>query len=97
MMRDVAIIGIGMHPWGRFREKSMAEMAVEAISAALKDAKISWRDVESAVSGTYMWVTHYGGMHGTLSGTSMASSTFFTVAAACSGLASRSFGSVLFS
>ncbi len=73
MMRDVAIIGIGMHPWGRFREKSMAEMAVEAISAALKDAKISWRDVESAVSGTYMWVTHYGGMHGTLSGTSMAS------------------------
>jgi acetyl-CoA acetyltransferase len=73
MQRDVAIIGIGMHPWGRFREKSMAEMAVEAIVNALKDAKISWRDVQAAVSGTYMWVTHYGGMHGILSGTSMAS------------------------
>ena len=73
MQRDVAIVGVGIHPWGRFPKKSMSEMAVEAIVNALKDAKMSWRDIQAAVFGTYMWVTHYGGIHGILSGTSTAS------------------------
>jgi acetyl-CoA acetyltransferase len=73
MQRDVAIVGVGLHPWGRFPQKSIPEMAVEAMVGALKDAKMRWHDIESMVSATYMWVTHYGGVHGTLSGTSTAS------------------------
>ena len=69
MQRDVAIIGVGMHPWGRFPEKSMPDMAVIAMVNALKDAKMSWREVETLASGVYLWVNQQAGIHGILSGT----------------------------
>ena len=71
MDRDVAIIGIGMHPWGRFPEKSMPELAVEAIVNALNDAKLRWRDIDAMVSGVYLWVNQQAGIHGILSGTAI--------------------------
>jgi len=38
-MNDVAIIGVGLHPFGRF-EKTAMQMGAEAIQAALDDAGI---------------------------------------------------------
>jgi acetyl-CoA acetyltransferase len=71
-MRDVAIVGIGQHPWGQFPEKSMQDIGVECIVAALKDANMSWRDIQSAAYGAYMWIADRGGIPSLLMGTSIA-------------------------
>ncbi len=45
MSREIAIIGAGMHPWGKFG-KNFVEYGVVAARAALADAGIHWRDVQ---------------------------------------------------
>jgi acetyl-CoA C-acetyltransferase len=52
-MNDVAIIGVGLHPFGRFDGKSAMEMGADAIHAALADAGIEWKDVQFGVGGSY--------------------------------------------
>jgi acetyl-CoA C-acetyltransferase len=52
-MNDVAIIGVGLHPFGRFDGKSAMEMGADAIHAALSDAGIQWEDVQFGVGGSY--------------------------------------------
>ena len=52
MTNDVAIIGVGIHPFGRF-EKSAVEMGAEAIRSALVDAGIEWSDVQFGFGGSY--------------------------------------------
>ncbi|MDP2954573.1 MAG: thiolase family protein [Chloroflexota bacterium] len=47
-MREVAIIGVGMHPFGRFDDKSYVDIGREATVAALKDAGIEWKQVQTA-------------------------------------------------
>ena len=69
--REVAIAGVGLHPWGVFADKSMPEMAVEAIVEALADAKMEWPEIQSMVAGTYLWVSQREGMFGILSGTAI--------------------------
>jgi acetyl-CoA acetyltransferase len=71
--REVAIVGVGLHPWGVFADRSMPEMAVEAIWEALADAKMEWREVESMAAGGYLWVSQREGMFGILSGTAISS------------------------
>jgi acetyl-CoA acetyltransferase len=71
--REVAIVGVGLHPWGVFADRSMPEMAVEAIWEALADAKMDWREVESMAAGGYLWVSQREGMFGILSGTAISS------------------------
>ncbi|TFH23055.1 MAG: transporter [Myxococcales bacterium] len=51
-MRDVAIIGLGMHPWGKFKEKSVNELARVAVSAALEDAGVAWREIEAVTAAS---------------------------------------------
>ncbi|WP_067693614.1 thiolase family protein [Nocardia jejuensis] len=51
-MNDVAIIGIGIHPFGRFPKTAM-EMGAEAIQAALADAGIQWKDIQFGFGGSY--------------------------------------------
>ncbi len=51
-MNDVAIIGVGLHPFGRF-DKTAMQMGAEAIQAALDDAGIEWRDIQFGVGGSY--------------------------------------------
>jgi len=51
-MNDVAIIGVGLHPFGRF-DKSAMEMGADAIQAALADAGLDWKDIEFGVGGSY--------------------------------------------
>ncbi|HEV7762250.1 MAG TPA: thiolase family protein, partial [Acidimicrobiales bacterium] len=52
-MNDVAIIGVGLHPFGRFDGKSAMEMGADAIHAALADAGIQWNEVQFGVGGSY--------------------------------------------
>ena len=52
-MEDVAIIGVGLHPFGRFGDKSAIEMAADAVRAACADAGVQWRDVQFAFGGSY--------------------------------------------
>ncbi len=63
-MEEVAILGVGLHPWGKFPEKPWVQMAVEAASEALSDAGFEWTDVEAVVSGSQLW----GGRKGIYSG-----------------------------
>jgi len=49
---DVAIVGIGIHPFGRHPGRSGRAMGVSAVRAALADAGIEWRDVDFAVGGS---------------------------------------------
>jgi acetyl-CoA C-acetyltransferase len=53
MSNDVAIIGVGIHPFGRFEGKSALEMCVDAIGAAVKDAGVSWGDIGAAAGGSW--------------------------------------------
>ena len=52
-MNDVAIIGIGLHPFGRFGDKTPFQMAADAVEDALVDAGITWSDVQFAVGGSW--------------------------------------------
>ena len=50
MSKDVAIAGVGMHPWGKWG-KNFVEYGVVAARAALADAGIPWTDVDLIVGG----------------------------------------------
>jgi acetyl-CoA acetyltransferase len=50
-MREVAIIGVGAHPTGRFLEKPLKALAYPAIWNALDDAGVSVADVNVAYIG----------------------------------------------
>jgi len=49
---DIAIIGIGLHPFGRHEGVSAIEMGVVAANRALADAGIGWRDIQLACAGS---------------------------------------------
>jgi acetyl-CoA C-acetyltransferase len=44
---DVLVIGIGIHPFGRF-DKGYEAMGAEAATAALRDAGVEWREIGAA-------------------------------------------------
>ena len=50
MSNEVAILGVGMHPWGKWG-RNFVEYGVHAIKAALRDAEIDWKDVEFVAGG----------------------------------------------
>ena len=49
---SVAIIGVGLHPFGRF-EKTAMEMGADAIQLALTDAGVDWKDIQFGFGGSY--------------------------------------------
>jgi acetyl-CoA acetyltransferase len=51
-VEDVAIIGVGLHPFGRFPGKSAIDMGVDATHMALRDGGLHWDDVQIAVGGS---------------------------------------------
>lgn len=54
-MKKVAIVGVGLHKFGRFGNKTYQQIGQEAVKMALKDANISWRDVPIAyLSSQYL-------------------------------------------
>jgi acetyl-CoA C-acetyltransferase len=52
MSEDVAVVGLGIHPFGRHPGVSGLEMAARAARAALADAGIGWDQVDFAVGGS---------------------------------------------
>ena len=50
-MRDVAVIGVDMTPFGRHADKSIEELAAAPVMGALKDAGTQWKAVEAAYVG----------------------------------------------
>jgi acetyl-CoA acetyltransferase len=53
MSKQVAILGAGMHPWGKWG-RNFAEYGVAAAHEALADAGLEWRDVQLVVGGDTM-------------------------------------------
>jgi len=51
-MTDVAIVGIGMHPFGRHEGVSGMEQGAIAVRAACKDAGVEWSDIQFAFGGS---------------------------------------------
>jgi acetyl-CoA acetyltransferase len=51
-MREVAAVGLGMHPWGKFADRSLTQMCREAVEAALKDAGVAWREIEAVAAAS---------------------------------------------
>ncbi len=49
---DIAIIGVGLHPFGRYEDRSALEMGAVAISRALRDAGVNFSDVDSLYAGS---------------------------------------------
>ena len=53
MAMDVAIVGVGLHPFGRHPGVSGIQMGAVAIRKALADAGVEWKDIEFAFGGSY--------------------------------------------
>ena len=51
--RDIAILGAGMHPWGKWG-RNFVEYGVVAAQAALADAGVEWRDIQFVSGGETM-------------------------------------------
>jgi len=47
---DVAVLGVGMHPWGKWG-KPFTEYGVHAARSALDDSGVNWQDVDFVVGG----------------------------------------------
>lgn len=52
-MTDVAIVGVGLHPFGRYGDKLCLQMGAEAAQLALADAGAQWSQVQAAYVGSY--------------------------------------------
>jgi acetyl-CoA acetyltransferase len=64
---DVAVIGVGMHPWGKWG-RSFVGYGVAAARAALADAGVAWSDIDFVVGGE----TVRNGYGGYVAGSTMA-------------------------
>jgi acetyl-CoA acetyltransferase len=51
-MTDVAVAGIGIHPFGRHEGLSALAMGAFAVHEALADAGVEWRDIQFAYGGS---------------------------------------------
>jgi Acetyl-CoA acetyltransferase len=55
-MRDVVVMGVGLHKFGRFPEKTFEELTRPAVEEALEDAGVPFKDIQVAYCG----VVHAG-------------------------------------
>ncbi|MDF3142446.1 MULTISPECIES: lipid-transfer protein [unclassified Streptomyces] len=67
MTEEVAVLGVGMHPWGKWG-RSFVEYGTAAARAALADAGLEWRDIGSIVGAD----TVRGGYPGYVAGATFA-------------------------
>jgi len=56
-MRKVGVVGVGMHPFGKFPDKTLTDMTREVVEAALADAGLEWRQIEAISAGS----SHFSG------------------------------------
>src|SRR3990172_4644687 len=50
MSREVVVLGVGMHPWGKWG-KNFVEYGVKAARDALADAGLEWKDIQFVAGG----------------------------------------------
>ncbi|MCU1371354.1 MAG: lipid-transfer protein [Ilumatobacteraceae bacterium] len=84
---DVAVLGVGMHPWGKWG-RNFVEYGVTAAQDALRDAGIAWSDVDF-VSGAD---TMRNGYPGYVSGATFAQALGWTGARVASSYAACASG-----
>ena len=51
-MREVCIIGVGIHRFGRFPDKTFIDLGAKATLEALKDAGVGWEKIQAAYCGS---------------------------------------------
>ncbi len=51
-MRDVSVIGVGMVPFAKYRDKTLAEIAWPAVKQAIGDSGAAKKDIETVYCGT---------------------------------------------
>jgi len=73
MSKDVAVLGAGMHPWGKWG-RNFVEYGVKAALDALADAGLEWTDVQFVAGGE----TIRNGYPGFVAGASFAQALGFT-------------------
>ena len=56
----VVILGVGLHPFGRFPEKSMTDLGRTAALEAMKDAGVSYNDIQAGYCGRVVASTGVG-------------------------------------
>jgi acetyl-CoA acetyltransferase len=86
-MEEIAILGVGMHPWGKWG-RNFTEYGVHAARAALADADADWNDV-GFVSGA---ITVRCGYPGYVSGSTFARALGFNGAQVASSYAACASG-----
>ncbi len=59
-MREVCVLGVGMHKFGRWPDRSVEDMVREAVLAAFQDAGCEFKDIEVGFSGRVQQVTGTG-------------------------------------
>jgi len=86
-LRSVYVAGIGLHPFGRFPEKSVHDLARTSVLEAMKDAGIVYRDLQAAYFGH---VYYYGMSVGetVLNGLGLTGLPVFNINNACSSSSS---------
>lgn len=50
-MEEVVVMGCGLHPFGRWPDKSVMELGRVAIKEALDDANVTFKDIQAAYTG----------------------------------------------
>ena len=91
-MDEIAVLGVGMHPWGKWG-RNFAEYGVHAAREALADAGVDWRDV-GFVSGA---ITVRCGYPGYVAGSTFARALGFTGAQVASSYAACASGATALS
>jgi len=91
-VKDVAVLGVGMHPWGKWG-RDFVEYGLVAARGALADAGVGWRDVQ-LVSGAD---TIRNGYPGFVSGSTFAQALGWSGARIASSYAACASGAVALS
>jgi acetyl-CoA acetyltransferase len=86
-MEEIAVLGVGMHPWGKWG-RNFTDYGVHAARAALADADVDWNDV-GFVSGA---ITVRCGYPGYVSGSTFARALGFNGAQVASSYAACASG-----
>lgn len=91
-MDEIAVLGVGMHPWGKWG-RNFVDYGVHAAREALSDAQVDWRDV-GYVSGA---ITVRCGYPGYVAGSTFARALGFTGAQVASSYAACASGATALS
>lgn len=51
-MRPVYVLGVAAHPWGKFPDKPQLQLAIDALSGALRDARLKFGDLQGLVAAS---------------------------------------------